>query len=106
MNVSEIINNDIMDLKVGVELADDISNDILKDYALNRIDTLQSNTQLYYSVDISSVVDSYVVDLTLFISVSNIINDSESRDYFKGKLSNLMKFYPELKTKRELVNLI
>ena len=106
MNVEEIINNDIMDLKVGMELAENINNDIVKDYAINRIERLNNNIEIYKTVSINNVVDSYVVDLALFINISHIVNDRESKDYFKGKLSTIMKSFPYLKEKRKLVNLI
>ena len=69
MNVEEIINNDIMDLKVGMELAENINNDIVKDYAINRIERLNNNIEIYKTVSINNVVDSYVVDLALFINI-------------------------------------
>ena len=75
MNVEEIINNDIMDLKVGMELAENINNDIVKDYAINRIERLNNNIEIYKTVSINNVVDSYVVDLALFINISHIVND-------------------------------
>lgn len=102
MNNNEVIDNNIVDLKVGIDLAHDLKNDILEEYASNRIKKLDSNRNIYEIVPINNVIDSYVIDLALFINISIIVDERESKDYFRGRLISIMNLFPYLKERPDL----
>lgn len=105
MESSELVNCMVVDLKVGKDLAELANHDILKDYIQNRFQEIYEIKNSSKEIPISLLVDSYVIDLTLFISISSIIYEIESKDYFKGRLMDLIKSFPELKRRKDLTNL-
>ncbi len=106
MNNTEVVINTMKDLKMGYDLALLVNNDILKDYVQNRIKDLEKNRAIYQYVSTITLVNSYLVDLSLFINISHVVNEVESRDYFKRRLISIIKAFPELKERRDLANLI
>ena len=91
MDKAKIIENNITDLKMGLELAEIAENDFLKNYSENRI--LSFNEYLSES----DFAKAYAIDLVLFINISSIINDLDNKDYFKSRLIDLASYYPEIK---------
>ena len=91
MDKAKIIENNITDLKMGLELAEIAENDFLKNYSENRI--LSFNE----SLSESDFAKAYAIDLVLFINISSIINDLDNKDYFKSRLIDLASYYPEIK---------
>jgi len=106
MTSMEVIDNTIIDLKVGLNFAGLVGNDFLKEYVENRIMDIDKNKETYNYVSDITLVNSYVVDLVLFINVSNIVNDIDNKSYFKERLMSIVKLYPELRNRRDVVNLI
>lgn len=106
MDNTEVVKNTMKDLKVGYDLALMVNNDILKDYVQNRMSDIEKSKENYQYVSTMTLVNSYVVDLSLFINISNVVKEVESRDYFKGRLISIMKFFPELKDRRDLASLL
>ena len=95
MDKAKIIENNIIDLKIGLELAEIAENDFLKNYSENRILSFnESNEYLSES------------DLVLFINISNIINDLDNKDYFKSRLIDLASYYPEIKSEDGVSDII
>ena len=88
MSHNEMVNCIVADLKMGYDLALLVNNDILKDYVKNRLKDVKENQEIYQYVSLSTLVDSYVVDLSLFINISNIVHEVENKDYFKSRLIN------------------
>lgn len=106
MSNSDVINNTIVDLKAGYDLALVIGNDFLKDYAMNRLKEVKDNKDIYNYVSTITLVNSYLVDLALFINISNIVDNTDSKNYFRGRLISIVNLYPELRNRSDLVNLI
>lgn len=106
MSNTEILNNNIIDLKVGIDFAEIANNDDLKKYANDRINSIMSDSDINQLIPSDILVDSYVVDLILFLKSSNIFKDNESKDYFKSKLLELASKFPRLKEREDIRNLI
>lgn len=101
----QLVDSMIIDLKVAEELANLIHHDDLKGYVENRFREIEESKDLYEQIDISLLVDSYVIDLVLFIHASSLTDEIESKDYFKGRLMDLMKCFPDLKVREDLMDL-
>ncbi len=86
MDKNELLNNNINDLNIAHAIATDIKNDSLKKYTIDRLKSMNENLNLFQNTDISLLVDSYIIDITLLINVSKISNMIEEKDYFKSKL--------------------
>ena len=80
MDKAKIIENNIIDLKIGLELAEIAENDFLKNYSENRILSFNESNEYLSESDFAK---AYAIDLVLFINISNIINDLDNKDYFK-----------------------
>lgn len=106
MNNTDVLNNNIIDLKVGIDLAEIANNDGLKKYADDRIKKIMNDSDISQLIPIDILVDSYVIDLVLFLKSSNIFNDSESKDYFRGKLMELVDKFPYLGNRDDIKDLI
>ncbi|MBO5138136.1 MAG: hypothetical protein J6B89_00645 [Bacilli bacterium] len=106
MSNTEILNSNIIDLKVGIDFAEIANNDDLKKYANDRISSIMSDSGINQFIPSDILVDSYVVDLVLFLKSSSIFKDNESRDYFKGKLLDLVSKFPRLNEREDIKNLI
>lgn len=106
MNNIGVLNRIVTDLKVAYSLAEDISNNYLKSYVDNRLNIISTNEKVYQYSSINTLVESYIIDLQLFINISIIVNDSESKDYFKGRLMDTMNIFPYLKSRTDLVGLL
>lgn len=94
MDKAKIIENNIIDLKIGLELAEIAENDFLKNYSENRILSFNESNEYLSESDFAK---AYAIDLVLFINISNIINDLDNKDYFKSRLIDLASYYPEIK---------
>ncbi|MCI8547924.1 MAG: hypothetical protein HFJ38_03435 [Bacilli bacterium] len=106
MDKNELLNNNINDLNIAHAIATDIKNDSLKKYTIDRLKSMNENLNLFQNTDISLLVDSYIIDITLLINVSKISNMIEEKDYFKSKLIDLMNKFPNLKERKDLVDLL
>ncbi len=106
MDKNKIINDNINDLNIGYDLASIINNTNLKKYTIDRLKSINNNINLYQHSNILLLVNSYVIDLVLFINISNISKSIEEKDYFKGRLVDLMNIFPELKKRKDLIELI
>ena len=95
MDKAKIIENNITDLKMGLELAEIAENDFLKNYSENRILSFNESNEYLSESDFAK---AYAIDLVLFINISNIINDLDNKDYFKSRLIDLASYYPEIKS--------
>mgnify|MGYP006934861885 FL=1 len=80
MDKAKIIENNITDLKMGLELAEIAENDFLKNYSENRILSFNESNEYLSESDFAK---AYAIDLVLFINISSIINDLDNKDYFK-----------------------
>lgn len=94
MDKAKIIENNIIDLKIGLELAEIAENDFLKNYSENRILSFNESNEYLSESDFAK---AYAIDLVLFINISSIINDLDNKDYFKSRLIDLASYYPEIK---------
>ena len=94
MDKAKIIENNITDLKMGLELAEIAENDFLKNYSENRILSFNESNEYLSESDFAK---AYAIDLVLFINISSIINDLDNKDYFKSRLIDLASYYPEIK---------
>lgn len=94
MDKAKIIENNIIDLKMGLELAEIAENDFLKNYSENRILSFNESNEYLSESDFAK---AYAIDLVLFINISSIINDLDNKDYFKSRLIDLAIYYPEIK---------
>mgnify|MGYP004692275975 FL=1 len=94
MDKAKIIENNIIDLKMGLELAEIAENDFLKNYSENRILSFNESNEYLSESDFAK---AYAIDLVLFINISSIINDLDNKDYFKSRLIDLASYYPEIK---------
>ena len=74
MDKNELLNNNINDLNIAHAIATDIKNDSLKKYTIDRLKSMNENLNLFQNTDISLLVDSYIIDITLLINVSKISN--------------------------------
>ena len=99
MDKAKIIENNIIDLKIGLELAEIAENDFLKNYSENRILSFNESNE-------SDFAKAYAIDLVLFINISNIINDLDNKDYFKSRLIDLASYYPEIKSEDGVSDII
>ncbi len=106
MDKTEILNNNISDLNIGYDLACQLENDNLKRYTIDRLKGMNKHMSLYQQTDILLLVNSYVIDLVLFINVSNISKKIEENDYFKGRLMSIMNIFPDLKRRKDLTDLL
>lgn len=106
MDKTEILNSNISDLNIGYELACQIKNDNLKRYTIDRLKGMNEHMNLYQQTDILLLVNSYVIDIVLFINVSNISKKTEEKDYFKGRLMNIINIFPDLKARKDLTDLL
>lgn len=106
MDNTEIVTKTIEDLKVGYKVALLVNNDILKDYVQNRMKSLEKNKAIYQNASTDTLVNSYLVDLSLFINICYAVNEVESRDYFKSRLIYIVRAFPELKNRGDLSNLL
>lgn len=106
MNNTDILNKNIIDLKVGIDFAEVANNDNLKDYAKQRIDKIMSDAEISQFLPVDILVDSYVVDLVLFLKSSNILNDKESKEYFRARLSDLIDSFSYLNNRDDLKALL
>ena len=95
MDKNELLNNNINDLNIAHAIATDIKNDSLKKYTIDRLKSMNENLNLFQNTDISLLVDSYIIDITLLINVSKISNMIEEKDYFKSKLIDLMNKFQD-----------
>lgn len=93
MDKAKIIENNIIDLKIGLELAEIAENDFLKNYSENRILSFNESNEYLSESDFAK---AYAIDLVLFINISSIINDLDNKDYFKSRLIDLASYYPEI----------
>ena len=98
MDKNELLNNNINDLNIAHAIATDIKNDSLKKYTIDRLKSMNENLNLFQNTDI--------IDITLLINVSKISNMIEEKDYFKSKLIDLMNKFPNLKERKDLVDLL
>ncbi len=104
MDKAKIIENNIIDLKIGLELAEIAENDFLKNYSENRIFYhLMKVTNIYLNLIFAK---AYAIDLVLFINISSIINDLDNKDYFKSRLIDLASYYPEIKSEDGVSDII
>ena len=103
MDKAKIIENNIIDLKIGLELAEIAENDFLKNYSENRILSFNESNEYLSESDIAK---AYAIDLVLFINISNIINDLDNKDYFKSRLIDLASYYPEIKSEDGVSDII
>lgn len=94
MDKAKIIENNIIDLKIGLELAEIAENDFLKNYSENRILSFNESNEYLSESDFAK---AYAIDLVLFINISSIINDLDNKDYFKSRLIDLASYYPGIK---------
>ena len=94
MDKAKIIENNIIDLKIGLELAEIAENDFLKNYSENRILSFNESNEYLSESDFAK---AYAIDLVLFINISSIINDLDNKDYFKSRLIDLASYYPEIR---------
>ena len=99
MDKAKIIENNITDLKMGLELAEIAENDFLKNYSENRILSFNESNEYLSESDFAK---AYAIDLVLFINISSIINDLDNKDYFKSRLIDLASYYPEIKAEDEV----
>ena len=106
MNVNDVLNLNVEDLKMAYEIAKEEGNDTLKKYILNRLKIIEKNKEIYQYISINTLVDSYVIDLELFLNVSTIIKDIESKDYFKNKIFNMINKFKYLINKKYLISLL
>lgn len=106
MSIDNVLKNNLDDLNMAKNLAGSYNNKDLKDYVDGRIDSINKNKGLYKFLDANSAVDSYVIDLQLFIRVSDIIHDIDSKDFYKSRLIDIIKKFDYLKNRKDLVNLI
>ncbi len=103
MDKAKIIENNIIDLKIGLELAEIAENDFLKNYSENRILSFNESNEYLSESDFAK---AYAIDLVLFINISNIINDLDNKDYFKSRLIDLVSYYPEIKSEDGVSDII
>ena len=89
MDKAKIIENNIIDLKIGLELAEIAENDFLKNYSENRILSFNESNEYLSESDFAK---AYAIDLVLFINISSIINDLDNKDYFKSRLIDLASY--------------
>lgn len=106
MSNTDIMNNNIIDLKVGIDFAEVANNDVLKDYATKRINKIMADTDICQLLPLDIFIDSYVVDLVLFLKSSKILEDKESSDYFKGRLLDIVNQFPYLREKEDIKELL
>lgn len=106
MNTSSVLNKNLSDLNMALNLASSYNNKALKNYVNNRINTINRNHDIYEYLSPKNVVDSYVIDLQLFIKVSDVIHDIDSKDFYKSRLIDIIKKFDYLKNRKDLVNLI
>lgn len=106
MNKTEILNSNINDLNIGYDLACQLKNDNLKKYTIDRLKGMNEHMNLYQQTDILLLVNSYIIDIVLFINVSNISKKVEEKDYFKGRLMFVMNIFPDLKKRKDLIDLL
>lgn len=83
MDKAKIIENNITDLKMGLELAEIAENDFLKNYSENRILSFNESNEYLSESDFAK---AYAIDLVLFINISSIINDLDNKDYLSQDL--------------------
>ena len=76
MDKAKIIENNITDLKMGLELAEIAENDFLKNYSENRILSFNESNEYLSESDFAK---AYAIDLVLFINISSIINDLDKQ---------------------------
>ena len=106
MNVNDVLNLNVEDLKMAYEIAKEEGNDTLKKYILNRLELIEKNKEIYQYISINTLVDSYVIDLELFLNVSTIIKDIESKDYFKNRIVNMINKFKYLINRRDVISLL
>ena len=82
MDKAKIIENNIIDLKIGLELAEIAENDFLKNYSENRILSFNESNEYLSESDFAK---AYAIDLVLFINISNIISN------IKFSITNITK---------------
>lgn len=106
MNKQEILDRNITDINIGYEMATNINNDTLKKYTIDRLKSMNNNMTLYKNTDLSLLVDSYIIDLIMLINISNITFLIEEKDYFKSRIIDLMNYFPYLKKRTDLIELL
>ncbi len=106
MKTDDILKRNMSDLRMASSLAKDSENKSFSNYIDNRINNINENASLYKYVNINTIVDSYVVDLQLFIRISNLLHDIESKDFYKSRLIDVIKNFDYLKSRKDLSNLI
>ena len=106
MSNEDVLNSNLKDLNIAFDLAEDTNNAALKSYISNRLELLEKNKKMYQYVTINTLVDSYIIDLELFINVSMLINDIESKDYFKSRIIEMIKEFSYLGNRRDIIGLL
>ena len=102
MNNRNVLNNNLIDLKVGIDLAENFDNTSLKTYSQDRVKKVMGYLDVCDFISNNLLVDSYVVDLVLFVRLSILFGDLESKDYFKGRLIDLINVYPDLNSRDDI----
>ena len=70
MDINKILENNVNDLNMALNLAEESSNDTLRKYVQERLQSIRNNQGIYQFISVNSVVDSYIVDLELFYNLS------------------------------------
>lgn len=102
MNNRNVLNNNLIDLKVGIDLAEYFDNMSLKKYSQDRVEKVMGYLDVCDFISNNLLVDSYVVDLVLFVRLSILFGDLESKDYFKGRLIDLINVFPNLNSRDDI----
>ncbi len=106
MNTDSVLKRNLADLNMAHNLASIYNNEDLKNYVNKRINNINKNYNLYSYLSINNAVDSYAIDLQLFIRISDITHDLDSKDFYKSRLIDLFKNFDYLKSKEDLSSLI
>ncbi len=106
MDINKILENNVNDLNMALNLAEESSNDTLRKYVQERLQSIRNNQGIYQFISVNSVVDSYIVDLELFYNLSSIVKDIDSKDYFKSKIIEMIKNFPYLSKRSSLEKIV
>ena len=99
MDAKKLLEENIVDLRVGTNLVKLSDNKDLESYMIERYQAVNENLANEYG-DEYFLAEFYAIDLVLLVQVSIILNREDAINYFKSRLNILGENYPFI-TERE-----
>ena len=103
MDIDDILKRNEEDLLIALSLAENIKNTSFKKYINDRIDFLNTYSNIFRLASLNLVIESYFIDLELFLKICNIVGEKKLKRYYKNNAITILEMFPNLKIRDDIL---